>query len=104
MGHKYGLNIMRVPFVGKHVSRERIERAEQLFTRCGIWVVAIGCLFAGIRGAMVVAYIIWRKRIHKTPSEAVLNKAIEKDVIHVEHDPVMEKERAASQTKPESAG
>src|SRR5438034_963149 len=52
-GHRYGLNITRVPFVGKHVTKSRIESAEQLFHRWGIWVVAVGRLFAGIRGAMV---------------------------------------------------
>ena len=55
LGRRYGLNITRVPFVGKHVTKERIEKAEKLFHRWGIWVVAIGRLFAGIRGAMVVA-------------------------------------------------
>lgn len=55
LGKRYGLNITRVPLVGKHVTRERIERAERLFERYGIWVVAVGRLFAGVRGAMVVA-------------------------------------------------
>src|SRR2546421_5859315 len=55
LGRRYGLNITRVPFVGKHVTKARIEKAEKLFERWGIWVVAIGRLFAGIRGAMVVA-------------------------------------------------
>lgn len=54
-GKKFGLNITKVPFVGKHVTRARIEHAEHLFERYGIWVVAIGRLFAGVRGAMVVA-------------------------------------------------
>jgi len=54
-GRKYGLNITKVPFIGKHVTQERILRAEQLFERWGIWVVAVGRLVAGIRGAMVVA-------------------------------------------------
>jgi membrane protein DedA with SNARE-associated domain len=54
-GHRYGLNITRVPFIGKHVTKERIVRAEQLFERWGIWVVGVGRLFAGIRGAMVIA-------------------------------------------------
>jgi membrane protein DedA with SNARE-associated domain len=54
-GRRYGLNITRVPFIGKHVTKERILRAEELFERYGIWVVAIGRMFAGIRGAMVVA-------------------------------------------------
>ena len=55
MGHRFGLNITRVPFVGKHVTKERILRAETLFEKYGVWVVAVGRLFAGIRGAMVVA-------------------------------------------------
>jgi membrane protein DedA with SNARE-associated domain len=54
-GKKYGLNITRVPFIGKHVTKDRILRAEQLFDSYGVWVVAVGRLFAGIRGAMVVA-------------------------------------------------
>ncbi|MGH7213767.1 MAG: DedA family protein [Tepidisphaeraceae bacterium] len=55
MGRKFGLEITRVPFVGKHLTKERILKAEHLFERWGIWVVGIGRMFAGIRGAMVVA-------------------------------------------------
>ena len=55
LGKRYGLEITRVPFVGKHLTKQRIERAEEFFTRYGVWVVAVGRLFAGIRGAMVVA-------------------------------------------------
>jgi membrane protein DedA with SNARE-associated domain len=55
LGRKYGLNITKVPVVGRHVTQERILRAERLFDRWGIWVVAVGRLVAGIRGAMVVA-------------------------------------------------
>lgn len=55
LGKKYGLNITRVPFVGKHLTKERILKAERLFDKYGVWVVAVGRLFAGIRGAMVVA-------------------------------------------------
>jgi len=55
MGRKYGLNITRVPLVGKHLTEARILKAQQLFDRYGIWVVAVGRLMAGIRGAMVVA-------------------------------------------------
>ena len=55
LGRKYGLNITKVPIVGRHVTQERILRAERLFDRWGVWVVAIGRLVAGIRGAMVVA-------------------------------------------------
>ena len=54
-GHKYGLGITRVPFIGKHVTKRRIEYAERLFQKYGTWVVAVGRLFAGIRGAMVIA-------------------------------------------------
>ena len=37
------------------MTREGIVKAEVLFDRWGIWVVAIGRMFAGVRGAMVVA-------------------------------------------------
>jgi membrane protein DedA with SNARE-associated domain len=55
LGHRFGLNITKVPFIGKHVSKDRIVQAERLFDKYGVWVVAVGRLFAGIRGAMVVA-------------------------------------------------
>jgi membrane protein DedA with SNARE-associated domain len=55
LGKKFGLEITRVPFIGKHVTKKRIERVEHLFERYGVWVVAVGRLIAGIRGAMVVA-------------------------------------------------
>lgn len=55
LGKRYGLNIKQVPFVGRHVTEERIRQAEVLFERYGFWVVAIGRLFAGVRGAMVIA-------------------------------------------------
>ncbi len=55
MGKRYGMNITRVPFVGKHVTEARIRQAEKLFEKYGVWVVAVGRLFAGVRGGMVVA-------------------------------------------------
>ena len=55
LGRRFGLEIVRLPVIGKHVTRQRIERAEQLFERYGIWVVAGGRMIAGVRGAMVVA-------------------------------------------------
>ena len=55
LGKKYGLNITRLPLIGKHVTKHRIELAERLFERYGIFVVGIGRMFAGIRGAMVIA-------------------------------------------------
>ncbi|HRK29678.1 MAG TPA: DedA family protein [Tepidisphaeraceae bacterium] len=54
LGHKYGMNITKLPFIGKHVTAERIQHVEKLFERYGVLVVAVGRLFAGIRGAMVV--------------------------------------------------
>jgi membrane protein DedA with SNARE-associated domain len=54
MGRRYGMEITRVPFIGKHVTRERIQHVQTLFEKYGVGVVAIGRMFAGIRGAMVV--------------------------------------------------
>lgn len=55
LGRKYGLGITRVPFIGKHFTAQRIQYAERLFEKYGSWVVGIGRMFAGVRGAMVVA-------------------------------------------------
>jgi len=55
LGKHYGMNITRMPFIGKHLTERRIQRVEEMFDRYGIGVIAIGRLFAGIRGAMVVA-------------------------------------------------
>jgi membrane protein DedA with SNARE-associated domain len=64
-GKKFGLEITRVRFIGKHLTKQRIERMEQMFDRYGIFVVAVGRLIAGVRGAMVVAagavrYNFWK--------------------------------------------
>ena len=55
IARRYGMNITRIPFIGTHVTKERIIRAQGLFERYGVWIVAIGRLVAGIRGAMVIA-------------------------------------------------
>jgi membrane protein DedA with SNARE-associated domain len=54
IGYFYGEQIVKVPFIGKHVTLHRIRRLEDLFRKYGIWMVALGRLFMGIRGAMVV--------------------------------------------------
>ncbi|QOV88599.1 DedA family protein [Humisphaera borealis] len=54
-GRRYGLNITRIKLVGKHFTKERILKAEHLFERWGVWVVAIGRLISGVRGVMCVA-------------------------------------------------
>jgi membrane protein DedA with SNARE-associated domain len=55
LGYRFGHNITRVPFIGKHVTVARIKRAEVLFDHYGVLVVGVGRMFAGIRGAMVIA-------------------------------------------------
>ncbi|MCC6423746.1 MAG: DedA family protein [Phycisphaerales bacterium] len=55
LGKRYGLGITKVPIIGKHVTAARIKRAEGLFVKYGVWVVGVGRMFAGIRGAMVIA-------------------------------------------------
>jgi membrane protein DedA with SNARE-associated domain len=55
IGKRFGLEITRVPFIGRHLTKARIERAERLFDKYGVLVVGVGRMFAGIRGAMVVA-------------------------------------------------
>lgn len=55
LARRYGMQVTRAPLIGKHVTRERIEWVEGLFARYGVGVVAICRLFAGIRGAMVIA-------------------------------------------------
>jgi membrane protein DedA with SNARE-associated domain len=55
LSRKYGMNVTKAPLIGKHVTRERIEKVEAMFERYGVGVVAICRLFAGIRGAMVIA-------------------------------------------------
>ena len=55
LARKYGMNVTKAPLIGKHVTRERIEHVERMFEKYGVGVVAICRLFAGIRGAMVIA-------------------------------------------------
>ena len=79
-----------------------------LFVALGVWFgnnldtvkakmheFKVGLAIFGVVAAIaLVAYIIWRKKTHKTPTQAVLDKAIEKDLIHVDHDPVADQEKA----------
>lgn len=54
LGKVFGLEITRVPAIGNHITRERILSLEKRFEKYGVWVVAVGRMFAIIRGAMVV--------------------------------------------------
>ncbi|MGA2443420.1 MAG: DedA family protein [Tepidisphaeraceae bacterium] len=65
LGYRYGEQISKVPIVGKHLTPSRIQRAELLFQKYGVWMVAVGRLFMGIRGAMVVAAGTSRLKFHK---------------------------------------
>jgi membrane protein DedA with SNARE-associated domain len=55
LGKKFGLEVTRLPLVGKHLTKARIQRVELLFHQYGVGVVFLGRMLAGIRGAMVVA-------------------------------------------------
>jgi membrane protein DedA with SNARE-associated domain len=54
LGRRFGLEVTKVPVIGSHLTLSRILWVEERFKRWGIWVVAVGRLFAGVRGAMVV--------------------------------------------------
>lgn len=54
LGHRFGRNITNVPFVGKHINAARLDSIEKRFHQWGVLVVAVGRLFAGVRGVMVV--------------------------------------------------
>jgi membrane protein DedA with SNARE-associated domain len=54
IGVAFGRGVTRLPLIGNHVTAKRLDDMEAKFQRYGIAVVAIGRLFAYIRGAMVV--------------------------------------------------
>jgi membrane protein DedA with SNARE-associated domain len=54
LGRSFGAEVTKIPFIGRHINVSRMARVEKWFAHYGIWVVMIGRLFAGIRGAMVV--------------------------------------------------
>ncbi len=55
LSRRYGMGITNVRFIGTHVTKDRILWAQGKFEKYGVWVVAICRLFAGVRGAMVIA-------------------------------------------------
>jgi membrane protein DedA with SNARE-associated domain len=65
VGHRYGNSIVKLPLIGKHITQARLDRAENLFRKYGAWMVALGRMFMGIRGAMVVAAGTSRLKFHK---------------------------------------
>lgn len=54
LGKRFGADITKIPVLGRHVNAERMARVEHWFAHWGVWVVVVGRMFAGIRGAMVV--------------------------------------------------
>jgi membrane protein DedA with SNARE-associated domain len=54
LARRYGMNITRIPLIGKHISLDRVDKVRGMFDRYGVGVVAVGRLFAGIRGVMVM--------------------------------------------------
>lgn len=54
LGRWFGTGITKVPVIGTHINKDRIEKTHQQFEKYGVWVVAVGRLFAGIRGVMVL--------------------------------------------------
>jgi membrane protein DedA with SNARE-associated domain len=55
LGKKFGLEITRLPLIGGHLTKARIERVEGLYEKYGVGVIFLGRMLAGIRGAMVAA-------------------------------------------------
>lgn len=54
IGKRFGRNVSMIPVVGRHINQDRLDKVEKWFEKYGIWVVAIGRMFAGVRGAMVL--------------------------------------------------
>lgn len=54
LARKFGRGVTKLPLVGRHINESRLGKVEGLFARHGMWVVAIGRLFAGVRSVVVV--------------------------------------------------
>ncbi len=54
IGRRYGMAITSVPVIGSHIKTEQIGKLHLQFEKYGVWVVAVGRMFAGVRGAMVL--------------------------------------------------
>jgi membrane protein DedA with SNARE-associated domain len=65
LGKSLGLEIKRIPIIGHHISTRRIDYLHRMFERYGIGVVAVGRMFAGVRGTMVfvagtIRFTLWK--------------------------------------------
>ena len=54
IGWKVGTNVTHLPVIGRHINQGQIDRMHDHFEKYGVWVVAGGRMFAGVRGAMVL--------------------------------------------------
>jgi membrane protein DedA with SNARE-associated domain len=54
LGMRLGPQITKVPFIGHHIDETRLDWAHKKFEQYGVWVVAVGRMFAGVRGVVVV--------------------------------------------------
>jgi membrane protein DedA with SNARE-associated domain len=54
LGKHFGLEVKRIPVIGRHLSQKRIDYVHRMFERWGVGMVAVGRMFAGVRGTMVV--------------------------------------------------
>ena len=55
LSRRLGMAVTELRMIRGHVTKDRILWVEKKFERYGVWVVAICRLFAGVRGAMVIA-------------------------------------------------
>ena len=54
ISRKLGPRVTQLPMIRNHVTAVRLERVHGLFDEYGVGVIAVGRLFAGIRGVMVI--------------------------------------------------
>jgi Fe-Mn family superoxide dismutase len=54
IGRKLGPAVTRLRMLRGHITEARLKRVEKLYDEYGVGVIAVGRLFAGIRGAMVI--------------------------------------------------
>lgn len=54
LARRFGRGVTKLPLVGRHINEDRLGKVEGLFEKYGMWVVAVGRLFAGVRSVVVV--------------------------------------------------
>jgi membrane protein DedA with SNARE-associated domain len=54
ISRKVGPRVTQLPLLRGHITQDRLDRVHKMFDKYGVGVVAVGRLFAGIRGAMVI--------------------------------------------------